>query len=218
MLNPTTIERVSVRLAAAATDETTYNALFYYASNREECSDFKQTGKYLQLVRKFFNIVNVKNDSVAKQLNNPDMVAIRLNDPQSEKNLDFLGHFGQWMKDWYESDVNIKYKLSKDTLMATYYTCRGIVAAARYLLTTYSETLEYLLLGKINSDRIERHFGHLRSLAGTNYWCSVQQMYQSETVIKSKSLVWLSGYSPGQVFRELQESQEVDIFGFLMSY
>lgn len=153
--------------------------------------------------------MNVKNDSVARQLNNTDMIAIRLDEELSKKNLDFLEQFGQWMKDWYESNINMKHKLSKDTLMATYYTCRGLVAATRYLLTIYTGTLKYLLLGKINSDRIERHFGHLRSLAGTNYWCSVREMYQSETVIKAKSLVWLSGFSLGQVSRELKEPQEV---------
>ena len=71
-------------------------------------------------------------------------------------------------------------------------TCRGLVGLAKYLLRQCD--LEYVLLGKIQSDRLEGHFGHLRKLAGGNFWASSRQFFEGEAIVRVKSLIWLSGY------------------------
>ena len=75
------------------------------------------------------------------------------------------------------------------------YTCRGLVGLSNYLLDRHGDLIQYVLLGKIQSDKIEGHFGHLRKLAGGNYWASVRQFMEGEAVIRAKSLIQLSGYS-----------------------
>ena len=46
--------------------------------------------------------------------------------------------------------------------------------------------VDYVLLGKIQSDGIEGHFGHLRKLAGGNYWASVRQFMEGEAEKKNQ--------------------------------
>ena len=43
-------------------------------------------------------------------------------------------------------------------------------------------------LGKIQYDGIEGHFGHLRKLAGGNYWASVKQFMEGEA--SSEQKIW----------------------------
>ena len=53
----------------------------------------------------------------------------------------------------------------------------------------------YVLLGLITSDPIERRFGWYRQLGGANYYLSVRQFLESEKKICFKSLVELSEFS-----------------------
>ena len=50
---------------------------------------------------------------------------------------------------------DLKVGISKDTCMAVFHTSRGLVSLAGHLLCKYSGIVEYVLLGKIQSDRIE---------------------------------------------------------------
>ena len=58
-----------------------------------------------------------------------------------------------------------------------------MVSLAQYLLDKHTDIIEYALLRKIQSDRIEAHFGHLRKLSGGNYRSSVRQFMENEAVI-----------------------------------
>ena len=58
--------------------------------------------------------------------------------------------------------------------MAVCYSSRGLVGLTKYLLEKHGDMMSYVLLGKIQSDNIERHFGHLRKISGGNYWTLVQ--------------------------------------------
>ena len=69
--------------------------------------------------------------------------------------------------------------------------------------------VDYVLLGKIQYDGIEGHFGRLRKLAGGNYWASVRQFMEGETVIRAKNLVSLSGFSPREVASLVKEAKEL---------
>ncbi|XP_043218673.1 uncharacterized protein LOC122380004 [Amphibalanus amphitrite] len=100
-------------------------------------------------------------------------------------------------------------KMSRDTTQAAIYTCRGLVGLANYLLDKHSDVMKYVLLGKVQSDRIEGRFGYLRKLAGGNYWASVRQFLEGEAVVRVKSLVWLSGYSLGTVTAQMEEAQKL---------
>jgi hypothetical protein len=71
--------------------------------------------------------------------------------------------------------------LSRETFLAAMQTTSALKELAEYLL---EETcLDYVLLGKINSDPIERRFGCYRQLAGANYFISVRQFLEAEKKI-----------------------------------
>ena len=79
-------------------------------------------------------------------------------------------------------------KISIDTLKGISYTCRSLIGLANYLLEEHGDMVDYVLLGKIQSDGIEGHFGRLRKLAGGIYWASARQFMEGEAVIREK--IW----------------------------
>ena len=99
-------------------------------------------------------------------------------------------------------------KMSNDTMLAASHTSLGLVDLAKYLLGKHSAKLQYILLGKIQSDNIEGRFGHLRKLAWRNYWASVRQFYKGESVIRARSLVSFSGCSIDEVKEEMKNTQQ----------
>ena len=98
--------------------------------------------------------------------------------------------------------------IPKDTCMAVFHTCRGLTGLAEYLLTRHASYVNYVLLGKSQSDGIENHSGHLRKLSGGNYWLSVRQFFENEAVIRTKGLVWWSGVSVGQIATAMAPIQQ----------
>ena len=208
VLHPSNLERVNVKLTAAATHESTTAALRQFAQLQPSLRDFNDTAEFLELVRRWFNICNVKSPNMAKRLNDDNRVPLRTNCEKSEVSLQFLEDFGRFMRDWLESEISPTEKLSKDTSMALFYTCRGLAGLTRHLLKTH-EDVQYVLLGKVQSDAIEGHFGHLRRLAGSNYWASVRQFMEGETVIRISSLIWWSGVKVSDIPARMSQSQEV---------
>ena len=188
VLHPTSIERVNVQLAIAATHESTIAALRFYGQ-QEMYKTFNQTAEFLQDVRKWFDIVNVK--SPWKHVGRNDKMLQPIT-AANQEGLTFLQEFGTMMSAW-ENQTKKTTQMSTDTIRGVITTCRGLVGLTKYLLDQCG--LEYVLLEKIQSDRIEGHFGHLRKLAGGNFWASSRQFFEGEAIIRSKSLLWLSGYS-----------------------
>lgn len=78
-------------------------------------------------------------------------------------------------------------KLTKETYSALLNTTQAMVELVNYLLNTLK--IKYVLLGKFQTDPLEKHFGVYRCMSGSNYHVSVQQILES----KKKSLpVYLS--------------------------
>ncbi len=93
--------------------------------------------------------------------------------------------------------------------MAVYHTSQSMKIMCDYLLDRYNEqpwNLKYLLLGKFQSDMLESHFGHMRKLAGSNYWTTVRNFLQSESVIRKTNLLWYSGYDITEVEKAMSEA------------
>ena len=203
VLNPSVLERVNVQLAAAATDESTCAALRFHAEHRPGCEGFSDTATFLELIRRWFNICNVKSPYASHRLNDKNRVALRTGCEDSERSLQFITRFGEYMRHLLE----IGSPLTKDTCLAVYHTSKGLVALAQYLLSTCPEKLDYVLLGKIQSDSIEAHFGHLRQLSGGNYWASVRQFLENEAVIRIKGLIWWSGFTVAEITARMDPSK-----------
>ena len=101
-------------------------------------------------------------------------------------------------------------------MLAASHTSLGLVDLAKYLLGKHSDKIRYILLWKFQSDNIEGRFGinywnkllHWRPLAGINYWTSVSQFNESESVVRARSLVSFSGNSINEVKEEMKNTQQ----------
>ena len=59
--------------------------------------------------------------------------------------------------------------------------------------------LDYILLGKFQTDNLESRFGQYRKLSGCNYLVSVAEMMQSERKLRIKGLLKLHTKSSGDI-------------------
>ena len=196
------MERSNTELANAALHESTIAGLEHFADNGHP--NFKHTAEFLRYIRHWFDIVNVMNAYLHSRLNDSNRKPITLEDKEG---LEYLNNCGQWMINWHEWRGK-SLKMSNDTMLAASHTSFGLVDLAKYLLGKHSDKLRYILLGKIQSDNIEGRFGHLRKLVGGNYWASVRQFYEGESVIRARSLVSFSGYSINEVKEEMKNIQQ----------
>ena len=156
VMNPLSIEKTNVKLADAVFHESTINALEYYAVNGYPL--FKHTVNFLKIVRKMWNITNVKVPNVGQHKRDDSRKPIR--EPLDD-NLHYLSEFGEWVKNWKSQT---KLSLTSDTTTAVSHTCIALVELARHLLIY--RNFNYILVGQSQSDVIEQTFGWYRQLSG----------------------------------------------------
>ena len=97
-----------------------------------------------------------------------------------------------WLERWNEikfNDENVskvnnekRGKLSKETYFALHHTTKTFIEIIKYLLTDIG--FKYILLGKFQTDNLERRFGFYRRMSGCNYNVSVTQVLESEKKLK----------------------------------
>ncbi len=187
VLHPSAIEKTNVKLADAAFHESTIAGLEFYASLKP---DWRGTVKFLKLVRRWWNIVNVKTPNHGIRKKDESRKAVT---EDNQASLQFLLKFDKWLKEWKEvSKVMEKNQkcLTNETFTAVSHTSRGLVALAEYLLE--EKGFSYVLLGQVQSDPIERRFGWYRHLGGSNYFISVRQILEAEKSIRLRSLLKFS--------------------------
>lgn len=103
----------------------------------------------------------------------------------NDSRIDLLRQYAQWFDRWSNSAnscSNFRNALSKPTFLALSATCHSLVNLLEYLLN--EKGMDYVLLGKFQTDLLERRFGRYRQLHGGNYYISVRQLLQSEKKIK----------------------------------
>ena len=193
VLHPTNIEKTNVLLADSLFHESTIAALRFYT---EKFPDWRYTADFLQVVRNWWNILNVKSTSIGTRKRNKFMKPVSKED---KNNLATLELFGKWLKKWREMArlSGGKRGLTEETFLATIQTTFGTVEVASSLLE--KEEYSYILLGHLQSDPIEKRFGWYRQLAGANYFVSLRQILEAEKSIRLKSLVKYSGLTMAEV-------------------
>ncbi|XP_077486819.1 uncharacterized protein LOC144098174 [Amblyomma americanum] len=72
--------------------------------------------------------------------------------------------------------------LTTDTHAALRLTTYSLIEICRYCFDELH--LEYVLLGKFQTDSLEERFGRYRRLCGTKYHVSIQQIYEAETKLR----------------------------------
>ena len=169
MLHPNAIECVNVELACHFYSESTESALVHFSE--EFGKDWLSLSRFIRLVRQCFNTVNNKSLFKAVQKRDASRKPVTKED---RSQLDFLAAFLSWVQQWQA--MQSKKALSRDTFCALLQTVRGLRELANYLLDVYN--LPHVLLGKINSDLIDREFVVLRQLAGADFYLSMRQFIE----------------------------------------
>jgi len=179
VLHPTLLERTNVSLSNALFHESTIQGLEFYGKNGHE--EFLETVPFLKLIRKMWNICNVRTPKIGIMKREPSLRPVT---QDLRQNLTFLKDFSTWIDDWKGYSEK---SLTKETTLAVKQTCKGLSEVMEYLLD--EKDFKYVLSGQFQSDPIEKRFGYYRQLCGSNYFVSVRQILESEKGIRMKALV-----------------------------
>ena len=187
-LYPTNLERQKVSLVLNLFNEFNVAALELQGQDDEKC---KQTASFIRLITAWWHIVNVKQSF--KGLHKRDSLSLPISDCSDER-LQFLVSFADWLHEWGTCDNGC---LTRQTSRALHHTTLTLVQLTKYALTTLS--VKYILLGKLQTDNLERRFGEYRQLSGGNYNVSVQQILESEKKLRVSSFLSLHSSKLGHV-------------------
>lgn len=156
-LQPKNIEKTSVKLATKVFSESTRDALQFYATN-ENRPAWNGTADFISLIVKMWNVMNVKSRTKGKHKRDITKDPIR---SSLDWKLDFLRECAQFLKHWEEMK---RPGLTRETFLALRHTCLALADCSSYLLDR--KAFNYVLLGHLQSDAIERRFGWLYENVG----------------------------------------------------
>ena len=191
MLDPSTLEKTNVQLANSFFHESTINALRYYANHGHP--EFKGTADVLQIIRNWFNTVNVRSEFEGQRTRDPHRNPVKKDNPEPTKS--FLKKFLSWVQRW---EASKKAGLSKQTFEALKLTTRTLIELIDYVFET--KPIDYLLLGKSTQDPLEGRFGWDRQLNGGagGYQSACRQFLSAEKTIRVRLLV-KSGFNMTEI-------------------
>ena len=96
------------------------------------------------------------------------------------------------------------FRLATPTAAALHITCNAMVASCRDLISLNIEGVEYVAMGKANSDPTEHSFGKRRMTCGTNYWTSVQAFMVANRLQQKLHVINLVGFLPQHIQEDLR--------------
>ena len=101
--------------------------------------------------------------------------------------------------------LNTKFTL--DTMKAVKLTSSTTTKAVPGLLSfskTQSLGIDYICTARLNTHNEEGAFGRWRQMSGTNYWTKAQHLFEAESIVRTQSLVRLSGYTLKDIKLEME--------------
>ncbi|CAG4970430.1 unnamed protein product [Parnassius apollo] len=189
-LYPSKLERQNVSLVDNLFHNSTISAL-------KSKTESQSTGQFLEIIRMWWNIVNVKNK--IKGLLKRDTSSSFISAPDDE-NIVHLAKFIEWLDKWLL--LNGGSFLSKDTFTALRHSTVALIEVVKTSFRDFN--IKYILLGKFQSDCIEKRFGQYRFLSGCNYNVSCTQIIEAEKKIRLRHLMKLE-----DIGKELKNYKEV---------
>ena len=176
---PKPIERQRVSTCLYVFSEKTATALELYG--KRHGLDVLGTVIFIRKVVKWSTILNVKNRGIDVRKRQPLQAVI--SDPEDPR-LYFLLEFGKMCLNMRGKQGKRVKQLSKDTADAVHHTCCGIVELAKNLLT--EEGFDYVCLGELSTDRLEKASGKLRQDSGGAYFINAQQVSEKLRLSQAK--------------------------------
>ena len=180
MLSPTSIQRTSVKLAAALFHESTFTAMNYYSMNDPSKSKWASTATFIKIVHKLWSLINVKTSTVGRRLADENRFPIS---SSADMRLNSLKEYEQLFLSWLSSTG--RNKPSNETLRALVLMCSTLRLIAIELLE--KKGFQFVLLGHLQSDPLEHRFCEYRQRSGSNYFLAVKQVMESERKMKVRN-------------------------------
>ncbi|GBM41413.1 hypothetical protein AVEN_172191-1 [Araneus ventricosus] len=199
---PTNLERQNVKLALKLFSTDVVHALNELGEKYNlEC--YEQTAKFINIISTWWDIVNVKTPDKGKFKRNP--MCEPLTSSPSDKGLMFLKQLVSWVNKWENLDSN-NGRLSKETFLALNHTTQAFIEIVNHCTKSFKK--EYILLGKIQTDKLESRFGQYRSMAGDQYHISVRQIYETESKLRLCHELKLASHKKGSITVDIFDNSE----------
>lgn len=167
VIDPKSIEKTSVSLAAAVFSESTCGALQFYSDHEGE-EAWKETAAFLTMIMKIWHIMNVKSSMKGRRKRNPDMEPVT---SSQDWKIGVLNRFSSYLSEW---EMSRRPGLTRETFLSFRHTCQALAECCVHLIDHCK--FKFVLLGHLQSDPIEARFGWLRQLSGANYFISMKQV------------------------------------------
>lgn len=174
VINPSNINRMSVKLAVSIFHETTFTALRYFAEHEDK--PWKETAQFIEFIHILWSIVNVKSQDIGIRKRDPNCLPIS---SPSDERLDLLRKYEHRFA--VSRAASGKDKLTNETLSALILMCQTLRHIVPRLL---DKGFSFVLLGHLQSDPLEHRFGEYRRQSGCNYFLGVKQVLETERKIK----------------------------------
>jgi len=186
-VNLTSFSKMSVSIAAQVFSNSVANALEHVWG-----SNVSSTVKFVRIMNKWFDIVNVKHLYEGKNSRNGDLVPFTSVDDARLEWLDseFLEYLHQWTaaaesrQGKFSKKQRQQMQLSKQTIDGFKITSRSVAAVIRHVLQNGAP---FVLTSHLNQDPLEQLFGHCRHKGGSNDNPNVAEACNSINTIRSVS-------------------------------
>ena len=186
-LYPNNFEKQKVQLVMNVFNEKVVAQLEHYGKH--------DTARFVFLFTRMWKILNIKSPEAGKHLNDPDREKI---ESKTDSRLDFLLKMATSIKVMDSGKRGARVRgMTSNTANAFHQTLHGMVDIIKKLLDL---GFDYVLPGKIMSDRLEGEFGIYRCSAGGDYFITCDQ------VVNSLSMQRLKLYNK----LDIQQSNEVE--------
>ena len=186
-VNPSNTQKQSVSLALQVFCDETRSAL---KESTESTSAWKETARFIAQVVTLWKLLNCKSPFQSVRLNDPDR-AVVYDSSSTAKGI---------LQEW--ADISVKMRpnnnckencLSYDTSCALEVTLRCFLDLCHYLCFTDKPWKhKYICLGFFQQDDLERHFGHFRTSAGSNYYLTAKEAFTTNALDRARIFLSLT--------------------------
>ena len=159
----------NVSLALSIFDETTIAAIKSYFPERDDMSSF------LENFQKWWTIANSKQRFSPNPLGNAAVAG--------DGKTHFFMALANWVEEWQTSPA---FTLTSNTSSALILTLRAQTMLIEELL---QDGYSYVLLGRFQSDPLERRFSQYRQMSGGRFLVSLREVLNSERILACRSLI-----------------------------
>ncbi|XP_047001265.1 uncharacterized protein LOC124617949 [Schistocerca americana] len=218
VLYPSSIHKQNVKLALKIFNDNNIVASKHATKDMPNVTEhINQTVTFLQVIVNWWKIVNVRSVFEGQRFNDPYREAIR---KTTDNQVTFLNNLCHWLKVWRVS-VPISDALTSQTFQSLILTTESFLQIIPYLFEKYD--IDYILLGKFQSDDLEGRFGCYRQLSGANYYISYIQILENERKLRFKNDVLFAAQNdnvhlkhiiPAQ--QQLDRNIDISIFSDIM--